>query len=76
MQIPKDLVIEFIKSKIGGGQADAAHQELPDNVDTDRDAGLLSKFGVDPQDLVGMVSGGGGGGAAGGLGGLKGKLGL
>ena len=76
MQIPKDLVIQFIMSKIGGAQADQASQELPDQVDTDQHAGLLSKFGVDPTDLIGMVSGGGGGGAAGGLGGLKGKLGL
>ncbi|TNM68232.1 hypothetical protein FHN55_07900 [Streptomyces sp. NP160] len=64
-------------SKIGGQQADQAGRELPDQVDTEKDAGLLSKFGVDPADLAGMVSGGGGGGgAAGGLGGLKGKLGL
>ncbi|MBF5081963.1 hypothetical protein [Quadrisphaera sp. INWT6] len=78
MQIPKDLVIQFIMSKIGGPQADQAGQELPDQVDTDKDAGLLSKFGVNPTDLIGMVSGGAGngGGAAGGLGGLKGKLGL
>ncbi|MBF5080778.1 hypothetical protein [Quadrisphaera sp. INWT6] len=78
MQIPEDRVIQFIMSKIGGQQADQAGQELPDQVDTDKDAGLLGKFGVDPSDLIGMVSGGGGdaGGAAGGLGGLKGKLGM
>jgi len=70
VQIPKDVVIQFIRSKIGGPQADQAHQELPDSVDTDRDAGLLSTFGVDPKDLVGAASGGGA------AGGLKGKLGL
>jgi len=79
VQIPKDLVIQFIKSKIGGTQADQAHQELPDQVDTDKDAGLLSKFGVNPADLAGMASGGNAGGdgaGGGGLGGLKGKIGL
>ncbi|WP_299039456.1 hypothetical protein [uncultured Pseudokineococcus sp.] len=61
MQIPKQQVIDFIKSKVGGDQADQADKELPDQVDTDRDSGLLQKFGVNPQDLLG---GGGGGGIA------------
>ena len=80
MQIPKDLVIQFILSKIGAGQADQARQELPDQVDTEKDAGLLSRFGVDPKDLGGLLGGAGGGGGLGGLGGklggLGGKLGL
>ena len=58
MQIPKQQVLELIKSKAGGGQADQADKELPDQVDTDRDAGLLSKFGVDPKELLGKLSGG------------------
>ena len=84
MQIPKDLVIQFILSKIGAGPADQARQELPDQVDTEKDAGLLSRFGVDPKDLGGLLGGSGGGGlggllggsGGGGLGGLGGKLGL
>ena len=71
MQIPKQQVIDFIKSKVGGGQADQADKELPDQVDTDRDSGLLQKFGVNPQDLLGAFGGGSGGG-----GGIAGKLGL
>ena len=58
MKIPKDQVLELIKSKAGAGQADQAGQELPDQVDTDRDAGLLSKFGVDPKELLGKLGGG------------------
>ncbi|MEJ5868609.1 hypothetical protein WDV85_12765 [Pseudokineococcus sp. 5B2Z-1] len=60
MQIPKQQVIDFIKSKVGGDQASQADSELPDQVATDRDAGLLQKFGVDPQDLLGGLGGGGG----------------
>lgn len=58
MQIPKDQVLELIKSKAGAGRAEQAGQELPDQVDTDRDAGLLSKFGVDPKELLGKLGGG------------------
>jgi len=63
--------------KIGGVQADQAGQELPDQVDTDHDAGLLTTFGGNTSELVGMASGGGGasGGSAGGLSGRKGQCG-
>ena len=74
MQIPKDQIIQLLMQRGDQGKADQAGQELPDQVDTDQDAGLLSKFGLDPQDLIGMLGGGGGGG--GGLGGLAGKIGL
>jgi hypothetical protein len=65
VEIPKDKILELIKQKAGGGQAEQAEKELPDTVDTDRDAGLLGKFGVDPKELLGGLGGG-----------LGGKLGL
>jgi hypothetical protein len=65
MEIPKDKIIELIRQKAGGEQADRAAGELPDQVDPEKHADLLSKFGVDPQELLG-----------GGLGGLGDKLGL
>ncbi|MEJ5946446.1 hypothetical protein WDZ17_14205 [Pseudokineococcus basanitobsidens] len=58
MQIPKQQVIDFIKSKMGGDKAQQADQEMPEQVDTEKDSGLLQKFGVDPKELMG---GGGGG---------------
>lgn len=60
MNIPKDKVIELIRSKVGGDKADQAQNELPDSVDTDNDEhkNMLEKFGVNPSDLLG---GGGGG---------------
>ena len=36
----------------------ATQQELPEQVDTDRDAGLLEKYGINPEDLIGQVTGG------------------
>lgn len=60
MQIPKEQVIQFIKDRIGGDKAQQADQELPQNVDPQKDDALLKKFGVDPQDLMGLLGGGGG----------------
>jgi hypothetical protein len=65
MEIPKDKVLELIRERAGGEQADQAANELPDQVDPEQHADLLSKFGVDPQELLG-----------GGLGDIGGKLGL
>ena len=75
MEIPKEKVLELLHQKGRSGEAEQANQELPDQVDPERDSGMLSKFGLKPQDLLGMLGGGGGGGG-GGLGGLGGKLGL
>ena len=67
MQIPKDQILQLIRSRGDDQQAQQADSELPDQVDTDQHAGLLGKFGINPADLLG---------GAGGLGGLGGKLGL
>jgi len=53
VQIPKEKIIEMIKSRGDNDQADKANTELPDQVDTDKDSGLLDKFGVNPKDLAG-----------------------
>lgn len=65
MEIPKDTILKLIRDRLGADKADEAHRELPDQVDPDKHGDLLSKFGVDPKELLG-----------GGLGGLTGKLGL
>ncbi len=64
MQIDKQQIIEFLKSKGNNDQAQQADNELPDQVDTAQHAGLLSKRGLSVDDLPG------------GLGGIGGKLGL
>jgi hypothetical protein len=58
MEIPKDKIIEMIKQHGHADRAGEAQQELPDQVDPERDSGLLSKFGLDPQDLLGGLGGG------------------
>src|SRR6185312_14802 len=55
MQIPKDQILELLKSRGRGDQAAQAENELPDQVDTDNDGGLLAKFGIDPKDLMGNL---------------------
>ena len=58
MEIPKDKIIELIKQQGQADKADQARQELPDQVDPDRDSGLLAKFGVKPEDALGKLGGG------------------
>jgi hypothetical protein len=58
MEIPKDKIIEMIKQHGNADQAGQAEQELPDQVDPDRDSGLLAKFGLEPKDLLGKLPGG------------------
>jgi hypothetical protein len=64
MQIDKQQIIELLKSRGDHDQAEQAATDLPDQVDTDQHADLLSKVGVNAQDLPG------------GLGELGGKLGF
>ena len=66
MNIDKNQILELLRSQGDDTKAHQADQELPDQVDTERDAGLLSKFGIDPMDLIKKLGGGGG------LGGLLG----
>jgi len=50
-EIPKAMVVEQIKSRSGAEKANQADKELPDKIDTDTDAELLQKFGLDPKEL-------------------------
>lgn len=61
MNIDKNQILELLRSQGDHDKAQQADQELPGQVDTDRDAGLLSKFGIDPMDLVKKLGGGLGG---------------
>jgi hypothetical protein len=59
MEIPKAQILDLLRQQGADDQVDQAQQELPEKVDTDRDAGLLEKFGLSPQDLIGRLGGGG-----------------
>jgi hypothetical protein len=58
MQIDKNTIIEYLRQRGDDSSADRADQELPEQVDTDRDAGLLERFGLDPAELMSRFAGG------------------
>ena len=57
MNIPKELVVEQIRSRGEAEVTSRAEQELPEKVDPDRDAELLRRFDLDPAALVEDFSG-------------------
>ncbi|MBG6218581.1 hypothetical protein IWX75_003066 [Arthrobacter sp. CAN_A6] len=61
MQIDKSQIIDLLKSQGKGDSASQAESELPDKVDPEQHSDLLSKFGIDPKDLLGKFSSGLGG---------------
>lgn len=65
MQIDKSQIIEFLKSRGDQDKARQADSEMPEQVDTEKDAGLLEQYGLDPKDLMDNLGGGGGGGLGG-----------
>jgi hypothetical protein len=67
MEIPKEQILELLRSQGHHDKAQQADQELPDQVDPEQHSGILERLGIDPKDILGKL---------GGLGGLGGKLGL
>jgi hypothetical protein len=58
MEIPKDKILELLQQQGKDDQVEPAREELPDQVDPERDSGLLANFGIDPQDLLAKFGGG------------------
>jgi hypothetical protein len=58
MPIPKEQILDLLRRQGKDDQVGEADQQLPDQVDTEKDAGLLQKFGVDPGDLLSKLGGG------------------
>ena len=58
MEIPKDTILQMLRDRGQDDQVEQADQELPSQVDPERDSGLLSKFGINPQELIGKLGGG------------------
>lgn len=46
MQFDKQQILDLLRQQGNNEQASQAESELPDQVDTDRDQGLLEKFGL------------------------------
>jgi hypothetical protein len=53
MEIPKEKILELLRQRGDADKAAQADQELPDKVDPEQDSGLLAKFGINPQELLG-----------------------
>ncbi len=69
MQFDKSQILDLLRSQGHDDRASQADAELPQQVDTDQHADLLSKFGVDIPSLLARFAGGQGGGLGGLLGG-------
>jgi hypothetical protein len=67
MQIPKEQILDLLRQQGKDDQVGEADQQLPDQVDPEKDAGLLQKFGIDPGDLLSKFGGGALGGKIPGL---------
>jgi len=65
MEFDKNQVLELLRSQGDNDKAQLADRELPDRVDPQKHAGILSQLGVNPQDLIGKLGGGGLGGMLG-----------
>jgi hypothetical protein len=71
VQIDKSQILSMLNSQGKSDTAQQADAQLPDTVDTDQHAGLLSKLNINPSMLTGLL---GGSGQAGGIAGELGKL--
>jgi hypothetical protein len=61
MEFDKNQVLELLRSQGDNAKAQQADKELPDRVDPQKHAGILSQLGVEPQELMGKLGGGLGG---------------
>jgi hypothetical protein len=52
MQLDKQFVLDELRRQGQNEHVQKAIQELPDKIDHERHAGLLTKFGIDPGKLV------------------------
>jgi hypothetical protein len=57
VEIPKAMIVERIRARQGAEKANEADGELPDKVDTEEDADLLEKYGLDPAQLTDIAGG-------------------
>lgn len=65
MQIDKAQVLELLRSKGEGERVEQADRELPNQMDTDEHADLLSSYGLGPQEVIAKLGGGPLGGLSG-----------
>jgi hypothetical protein len=62
VQISKQEIVRILRTQGDNDTADRVESDLPDEVDTDRDAGALEAAGLDRGQLQAKLAGGGLGG--------------
>jgi F0F1-type ATP synthase membrane subunit b/b' len=51
MQIPREMVLEQLRSRGDYEATERAEQELPEKLDSDEHRELLERYGVDPNEF-------------------------
>ena len=62
MQISKEQLLQVLRTEGDNDTADRVQADLPDEIDTDRDADALEAAGLDRTQLMAKLAGGGLGG--------------
>jgi hypothetical protein len=57
MEIPKEKILDLLRSRGDDDRAQQADQELPERVDTDQHRDSLDRLGINPEDLAGNAGG-------------------
>jgi hypothetical protein len=57
MDIPREMIIQTLRGRGDFDAAERAERELPEKVDTDIDAGLLTEFAIEPDEIEEGLSG-------------------
>jgi predicted PhzF superfamily epimerase YddE/YHI9 len=60
VQIDKSAILDMLREKGQQDQATQAEQQLPDQVDTDKNADLLQRLGINPREILEKFMGRGG----------------
>ncbi len=59
MRITRERIVEMLRDQGDADRASRAERELPDEVDVERDGGVLDGLGLDPKELLQRFAGGG-----------------
>jgi hypothetical protein len=60
VELEKNQVLDFLREQGQSDKVSQAEQELPDHIDTNQQADLLQRLGINPQELMQKFMGRGG----------------
>lgn len=55
MEIPKEQILQLLRDRGDGDNAQQADKQLPDQVDTEQHGDLLAAIGINPDELAGDI---------------------